>query len=142
MKAFHFWQKWLLVASLLIVIFGLALAFFNQAAMFDSLLNNQINPAFWGSTEAPGQVIAFQRWIYGVLGATVAGWGVCMTFIARYPFWKRERWAWNCIAAGVIVWFVVDTGLSLYYAPFNAAFNAVLFLVIGLPLAFTRKDMA
>jgi ABC-type Fe3+ transport system permease subunit len=51
MNRFYFWQTWLFVVGLVVVVFGLALAF----------------------------------------------------FIARYPFRNRERWAWNCLAVGLLL---------------------------------------
>jgi hypothetical protein len=140
MIGFSFWQRWLLAVSAIVVVFGLALAFLNQTPLFDVLFNNQIDPAFWGGEEPPPESAEFQRWIYGVLGATVAGWGVAMAFIVGYPFRRRERWAWYCLVTGLLVWYVPDTVLSLVYAPFNAAFNTLLLVAVGLPLAFTRDD--
>jgi hypothetical protein len=140
MIGFSFWQRWLLAVSALVVIFGLALAFLNQTPLFDLLFNDQIDPSFWGGEEPPANSAEFQRWVYGVLGAAVAGWGVFMTFIAHYPFRKRERWAWYCLATGLLAWYVPDTLLSLVYAPFNAAFNSLLLVALGLPLLFTRRD--
>jgi hypothetical protein len=136
---FKFWQRWLFGVSLVLIVFGLALAFFNQTATFDLLFNDRINPMFWGGKDATADVAAFQGWIYGVLGATVAGWGITMAFIARYPFARREKWAWDCLATGLLVWFVADTALSLRFGViFNALFNLLLFVAAGLPLAFTR----
>lgn len=42
MDRFSFWQKWLLIVSLMITIFGLALAFLNQTPLFDMLFNDQV----------------------------------------------------------------------------------------------------
>jgi hypothetical protein len=136
---FPFWQQWLFVVCLAIVIFGLVLAVFNQTPIFDFLFNNQVNLAFWGTQEGPEIAVGFQRWIYGVLGATMAGWGVCLAFLARYPFQRRERWAWTCMVTGLLLWYVVDTAISLAYVPFNVAFNTLLLAAIGLPLLATRK---
>jgi hypothetical protein len=39
-----------------------------------------------------------------------------------------------------LIWFVLDTSLSLFYkVHFNATLNTVLFILGILPLAFTRK---
>ena len=139
---FAFWQRWLFSVAILIVLFGLSLSFFSQSTAFDILFNNQINPVFWNNHLAPENVIAFQRWIYGVLGATVSGWGVFLAFLSRYPFKSRQRWAWNCIALGLTLWFLVDTAISIIYKVyFNALFNLALYLAGVLPLAFTYKDM-
>jgi len=138
--SFNFLQKWLLFVSAYLVLFGMVLAFFNQSALMDMIFNNQIDPVFWQEDDIPAGVVSFQSFIYGVLGATVSGWGLCMAFLVAHPFKARERWAWNCLAASMAVWFVADTALSaLHHVTFNVLFNAVLLLLIGLPLAFTRK---
>jgi hypothetical protein len=143
MSRFLFWQKWLLVLSGVIVVFGLALAVFNQTPVFDALFNRQINPAFWTQAEITPQISAFQQWAYGVLGATMAGWGVFILFIVHEPFRRRERWAWNCLAFGIGLWFVVDTALSIAAnVIFNAAFNSLLLVLILPPLIATRTHFS
>ena len=137
-----FWQKWLFAVGLLLAAFGLALAFFNQTPFFDFLFNAQINLVFWPDGQVTPEAVMFQQWIYSVLGATIAGWGICVALLAYYPFRNREIWAWNAIVLGVTVWYVVDTGLSLYFRViFNVIFNTVLFIAVWLPLAFTRGGL-
>jgi hypothetical protein len=139
MNRFNFWQKWLFIVGLGITAFGLFMAFFNQTPLFN-LFNRQIDPAFWGSAPLPKGVTSFQGWLYGVWGATIAGWGIFLTFIAHIPFKRREKWAWNCLVVGLGVWFVLDTGISWQYgATFNVIFNIVVALATGMPLVFTRK---
>ena len=140
MSRFLFWQKWLLALGGVIVVFGLALAVFNQTPVFDVLFNRQVNPTFWTEAEITPQIRAFQQWAYGVLGATMAGWGVFVVFIAHEPFRRRERWAWNCLAFGIGLWFMVDTTLSIAASViFNAAFNSLLLVLVLLPLLATRS---
>lgn len=135
---FSFWQKWLIVVGVLVVVFGLALAFFNQTPFFDFAFNNRINPVFWGGSFLDVQGRAFQQWAYAVLGATTASWGVFLTFVSIYPFSRKEAWAWNCIAAAVGLWYLVDTFLSLSAGViYNALFNTLLLILVLLPLAFT-----
>lgn len=140
MGSFNFWQKWLLAVGIYLVAFGLVLAFFNQTRLMDLAFNDQIDPVFWGTDGIPENAAHFQAWVYGVLGATVSGWGIFLAFLAHYPFKAREKWAWNCIAFGIGTWFVVDTAISAYYGvTFNVVFNTALLLLVGLPLLFTRK---
>lgn len=140
MNGFSFWQRWLFGVSLLITAFGLLLVFFNQTPVFDLLFNRQVNPVFWGAEDIADSALTFQKWIYGVLGATVAGWGAVMAFIAHHPFRRKEKWAWNCLATGMLVWFIADTSVSLYFkVVFNAAFNVLLLVAVFLPLLFTRR---
>ena len=140
MSRFLFWQKWLLALGGVIVVFGLALAVFNQTPVFDVLFNRQVNPTFWTEAEITPQIRAFQQWAYGVLGATMAGWGVFVVFIAHEPFRRRERWAWNCLAFGIGLWFMVDTTLSIAAnVIFNVAFNSLLLVLVLLPVLATRS---
>jgi len=137
MTAFSFWRRWLFVVSLILALFGVVMALLN--VLFD-LFNSQIDPVFWGAAGIPADTARFQRWIYGILGATVAGWAVSLAFIAHYRFKARERWAWNSMAAGLLVWYLLDTSISLVFGvSFNAIFNTVLLVLVALPLAFTRK---
>jgi len=139
MVNFLFWQKWLVVVGSIITAFGVLMAFSSGTSLFD-LLNHQIDPAFWGGNVIDDATRKFQQWIYGAWGATIAGWGIVLTYIARYPFSKKERWAWESLIFGVLIWFLLDTSLSLLHKVyFNAALNTVLFILGILPLAFTRK---
>ena len=139
MTSFSFWQRWLLIVGVLISIFGMLMTFLSGTPLFDSF-NGQIDPVFWGGSAIEERARGFQGWIYGVWGATIAGWGIFVVFIAHYPFRNRERWAWNCLVAGMLVWFVLDTSLSIFHRVyFNVAFNVVVFLAVLLPLVFTRK---
>ena len=139
MTSFSFWQRWLFVVGVIIAIFGALMAKLSGAYVFD-LFNRQIDPAFWGAAAVGESAKEFQKWVYGVWGATIAGWGVFIAFIAHYPFANKEKWAWNCIVTGLAVWFVLDTTLSIYHRVyFNAAFNSALLILAGLPLAVTKK---
>jgi hypothetical protein len=140
MNSFTFWQRWLFILSLIIIAFGLGMAVLNGTPLFD-LLNRQVDPIFWGTQPLPQEALAFRGWTYGVLGATMAGWGVFIAFVAQSPFRRRERWAWNCTALGILVWYLPDTAISLASSViFNAVFNTVLLALVALPLFFTRKE--
>jgi hypothetical protein len=142
MTRFDFWQRWLFALSILITVFGIGLTLLSGTPVFD-LFNDQINPAFWETKDLNAQTQDFQQWIYGVLGATMAGWGVFFVFIVRTPFRKRERWAWNCLAAGLGLWYVLDTALSLIFkVTFNVVFNTLLLVLVLLPLLATRRAFA
>jgi hypothetical protein len=140
MTRFTFWQRWLFILSLIIITFGLAMAWLNDSALFE-LLNRQVDPVFWGAQPLPQEAIVFRGWTYGVIGATMAGWGVFIAFLAQVPFRRRERWAWNCMTIGILAWFLPDTAISLAAGViFNAVFNSLLLALVALPLIFTRKD--
>ena len=140
MQKFSFWQRWLFVVGLGIAAFGILMTFLSGTPLFD-LFNQQIAPAFWGTGASLESIRPFQQWIYGIWGATIAGWGVFVTFVAHYPFRNKEKWAWNCLVLGLLVWFVLDTALSAFHKVyFNVAFNTALLILAGLPAVFTRKE--
>jgi hypothetical protein len=136
-----FWDRWLLFVGWLLAVFGLLLGFLNQTRLFDVAFNRQIDSVFWSNGVPAESIELFQAWIYGVLGATVSGWGVFIVFLARYPFRRRERWARNCIAVGITVWYIADTSISLYFGvTFNAVFNTVLAFLVCAPIMATREE--
>lgn len=102
MNRFAFWQKWLFIMGALIITFGFAMAFLNKTSLF-YLFNQQINLTFWDPEEIPSGLKEFQGWIYGLLGPTLACWGIFLTFIARVPFKKKEKWSWYCMVTGLFV---------------------------------------
>jgi hypothetical protein len=140
MSRFAFWQRWLFAISLLIVGFGLVLAALSGTSALDPI-HRLVDPVFWGSQQVPSPAAAFRGWAYAVMGATMAGWGVFLAFVARYPFRRRERWAWNCFVLGILAWYIPDTGFSLLSGvAFNAAVNTALLALVALPLILTRRD--
>ena len=138
---FSFWQKWMVVVGLYHVVFGLLLAFFHQTALMDVLLGQYLDPVFWHDQGISQAAVHYKNFSSAVLGALVASWGMLIAFIANYPFKFREKWAWQSIAAAVTLWFIVDTGFSLYYrVSINAVFNLLTLALFLLPLLFTWKD--
>ncbi len=138
---FSFCQKWLTGVGLYLAVFGLILAVFPQSGLMNLVFNDRIDPGFWPDGFLPENAKNFQAWIYGVLGATVLGWGLLLAFIAYYPFKAKEKWAWNSLAAAIGFWFVVDTPISaMYGVGFNVLFNTLILIVVAVPLALTRSQ--
>ena len=136
-----FWKNWLIVVSLIIVVYGLGLAFFGQSTLFNLLLNNQINEVFWSSTQPPVEFIKFQQFNLGVLGSVVAGWGIIMAFIFYHTFDNRQKWVWNAVMLGLIVWYIPDTIISIvHFAYSNAIMNTLLFVLLTIPLIIKKKE--
>lgn len=143
MNNFNFWQKGLLSVGIYLVLFGLFLTFFSQSNLMDLLFNKQIDPNFWVNAELPENALKFQGWIYGVLGAVLAGWGTLISFLAFYPFKTRERWALNGLVLAIAIWYISDTTISVMYGViFNVIFNTIMLFFLATPLVFTRKFFA
>lgn len=140
MSRFGFWRAWLLATSAGVVVFGILLALWPHSAWMDSVFNRRIDAAFWAGGAVPGAALRFQAWAYGVTGSVMAGWGLTLFFLVRHAFGEKRRWAWNALASGCGLWFVLDTSLSAVHGVgFNVLFNTGLLLALALPLAATRR---
>jgi len=139
MKVFLFWRNWLLAVCFTMSLFGILMVFLAGTPIFD-VFNRQIDPAFWDANTIPAEARMFRNWIYGVWGATIAGWGILLTFVVAVPFSRQEKWAWNGVVFGVLVWYVFDTVLSiLFKVGFNVCFNTVILAAVLLPMIVLRK---
>ena len=140
MGNFGFWQKWLFGVGIYVAIFGFVMALFSGSFVFEPL-HNRVNLVFFAEGEMPENFLKFQTFFYGVLGATMGGWGIFIAYVAKYPFNKREKWAWNCMAVGTVAWYSFDTGISYYCGvTANVILNTVFLFFLGAPLLFTRKE--
>jgi len=131
-----FWTTWLLVVAFTMSAFGVLMFLFNQTVLMDGLMG-EIERAFPSGAGAGG----FQQWVFGVWGATVAGFGLLAGLVGGNAFARRERWARNALAAALTLWYVLDTAVSLYSRVWiNAVFNTVVLVAMLLPLLFTWKE--
>lgn len=138
--SFKFWQLWLLAVAAVIVIFGGVIALLSWSQFF-SIFNGLVYDTFWPRSGPDAGSQGFMLWAYGMLGATMVGWGIFLAYLVRYPFAKKERWAWECITIGVVTWFIIDTAMSIMAkAYFNVAINVLLMILVGLPLLATMNS--
>ncbi|MCA9610669.1 MAG: hypothetical protein KC619_33970 [Myxococcales bacterium] len=102
---------------------GLAAAFAIRSPLFALYDQATADTFFAGVTE--GRWVAWQRFAYGLIGATLAGHFVALAaMLWRAP---TERWVLHAVATSMTAWFVVDTGACLVH---GAWFNI---LQINLP---------
>jgi hypothetical protein len=136
-NSFLFWQRWLLILGIAFVVLGIVMTLPFGADLFDGL----INPVFWENGIISDKANAFKVFIYGVLGASMVGWGVLFAFIAHYPFRQKEKWAWNCLVTGFILWFIFGQYVSIRAGVYaNVVADIVFFGLVMVPLFFTRKE--
>jgi hypothetical protein len=129
-----FLDHWLFAVC---VVFGLAGLLWVVVGSFDpfGLWDGMLAKAFYDG-RTPESVDRFRRFILGPFGATNAGCFVALALIARFPFRRREPWAFAAIAGAIGLWFVVDSAASIAH---GAAFNVWLVnvpcvVLLGVPL--------
>ncbi len=138
-ESFDRWCRWLTVVAAGVAVFGVSMAVFGGTPLVGPV-NAFFDPVFWPAS-APAVVVDFRAWVYGAWGATLAGWGIVLVFIARGPFAGREPWAWRAVAAGTVTWFLLDTGVSVVHGVLpNVVLNVVVMVLIAVPLWGTRRD--
>jgi hypothetical protein len=138
---FIFWQKWLVYTSLLFALFGVVFAVYGNNPFF-ILYNQALADTFWSTTQIPSEIEPFRAFIWAPLGGTIACSYILLTYIAVYPFKRREPWARNVVIIAFGLWIILDSAASLYYGVYFQFYviNAFSFLIKALPLIFTWRD--
>ena len=105
--------------------------------LFDRL---GFGPSDGGITGGVGRDYA--RFIYGVLGAVIVGWMITIGAIAMGHLRRREVWSWWALVTALVIWFVLDTGISslLGFAG-HAWFNVAFAVALPGPLVMIRRDL-
>lgn len=133
-----FWWRWLLVAALTTGFFGLSMVLLpDTLQVFFNLL---VFGNTWLPAEFGAQAGGYIGFVYGVLGAVLAGWALMIVLALLGPFRRGEKEGWVMVALPLALWFAVDTTWSLatgYWQ--NAALNTVFGLAYAVPLAATWR---
>jgi len=138
-KKFRFWQKWLLIVSIFFAVMGLIIALLPGGIMFHPHIDSTAELFFGGPI--PEEAENLRTFLFGIIGGTVAGYFLLQIFIVRGPFQRREPWAWHAILWAMLLWFVIDSTLSISHGAFFNVWmiNIWTLVLVGLPLMMTRK---
>ncbi len=138
---FELFRIWLIIVGAALAVGGVALAVFSDIRLAEPL-HRTIDAPFWPGTERPDQrTRRFRTFVYGVLGGTMAGWGLMTAILVASHFSSREVWVWWAVALSVGVWFVFDTGRSIWHRVWiNVAANTTLLVLVAIPLAGTFAE--
>ncbi len=142
-QTFLFWQKWLTYANVLTICVGILVAFAGNSIVFE-IHNAYTKEVFFHGNEFTLEELHLKNWLFGIIGATIVGFHVLMVMISENAFRKKERWAYEAMWFGLLSWFFIDSGISIYYgALYNVMLiNIAALLLIGVPLVMTRKSFA
>lgn len=137
---FNFWYLFLFWTNILTLAIGLLIAFAGNAFIFD-FHNGATAKVFNEGDTLSGDTLYLKNWLFGIIGATMAGFNILAIFILKFAFKERRIWAWNALFVGISVWFVIDSAVSLHFgAGYNVyAVNIPALLSFYIPLGFSRK---
>lgn len=140
-KRFRFWQKWLTYANFMTLGVGLLVAFAGNSLFFE-IHNSYTKEVFLIGDEFEPNILELKNWLFGIIGATIVGFHILMIMISENSFKKKERWAYSAMCYGLLSWFIIDSGISIYYGAIHnvVIINMVALALIGTPLIMTRKE--
>ena len=138
--SFLFWQKWLVVISCAGIVLGFLFPFLSSVDFIAAGYNQALAEAFFGQKQLPENVLIYNQWVWAMLGAVISAWSICLLFLALYPFRNREKWAWYCIGSSLIITFIIDAGVSVYFKFYTEIIVALLWFVSCIiPIIATYK---
>lgn len=140
---FNFWQKCLTWANIMTVMVGLIAAFAGNSIFFEAH-NTFTNEVFFEGNEMKEELLNYKNWLFGIIGATIVGYHILMIMISENAFKNKEPWAYRALWFGLLSWFAIDSGISIYYGAIHNVImiNLVALVLIALPLIMTRKEFA
>lgn len=133
-----FWYRWLIVVTAGTALFGL------EFVILPDAIHSLYSFLLFGTTDARsilGENYQFVTFVYGVLGAVLFGWAISLLIILLNGFRKGQSDAWLAITMSLALWYVIDSGLSVYWGfSMNAVFNTVFAVLFAIPLVATYRD--
>lgn len=139
-ESFEFWYKWLLGVSIFNILLGLLIALAPNSFFF-SYHTEAIVETF-SNGYLPEEAHRLRTFLFGIIGGTISGYFFLQTCIVWIPFYRKEPWAWHAIFWALMLWFVIDSGMSIYHgAYFNIwMINIWSLLLTAIPLVMTYRD--
>ena len=137
-KTFNFWTSWLILANLFAVIAGILVAFFGNSIIFEPH-NEGTRQLFFDGAAIPEQVLFMKNWLFGIIGGTMVGFHLLMIGIAHFAFRKKEKWAFGFLWLGLMSWFFIGSGISIYCGAYYNVYliNLGSMFLIAIPLLAT-----
>lgn len=130
------WLAWLQVVLILLFLYALVLVFAGGVA------RSMFSAFGFGPSDAidTDEVRDYLELPFMVLGAVMAGWTFMMLQIVRGPLRDGAAWALPALTRSLVLWFVLDTGMSLVLGfPAHALFNIPFAIALAIPLARLRS---
>lgn len=132
-----FWIRWLEVVLALVLVYAGLLVFAG------SIAGSLFSVFGFGPPDEfdTAEVRTYLRLPYMVLGAVLAGWSFTLLQLVRRPVSEGASWVVPLMARSLLLWFVLDTGMSLVLGyPTHALFNLPFGVALALPLARLRSS--
>lgn len=129
-------KRILQLIAVLHIIGGLLLPLIAETSLFNRYHQHLIQ-VFDITDNDSSAVIQF---LFGILGPTIASWGILFLFSIHTAFANPNPTSWWFIILACTIWAGYDSLLSLSYGVYlNAIFNGIVFTCILIPILLVRK---
>lgn len=131
---------WLIVVSIAVIITGIIFALI--APYYIQTIQDIFYHSFNDQSIKTISIIDKNHinWIYGVLGGTLAGWGMMILCMAVNLLIDNNKAIWNTILFSVITWFVIDTVITIKFMVIpNLLLNITILLAVIIPYIGNSK---
>lgn len=126
--------RWLLIVATLHVIGGVALAFEMPEFIWQAY-QQDLYRVFTINNSQPENIENLVSMIVRLFGPTVASWGLLMIYLIRQIFLFQDKVAWAFLISSLLMWFLLDTSISLSFGVMSHLWiNSLAFVVILMPL--------
>ncbi len=107
---------WFLIASVVLVLFGLLYVFFGLKIL-----------------PVPHKVLL--SWESALYGAIMTGWGVTLLLIGRIAFRRDDAELKRALLMGLVVWLAIEAAASVWFGVwFNAGVDVAVLALFAVPL--------
>ncbi|WP_193199869.1 hypothetical protein [Nostoc sp. MG11] len=135
---FRLWWYWLVIVTCGVTIFSISLVILPD--FMQLFFNAMLFSSSQAHTTFDEIAYSYIKFLYGILGAVMVGWSVTLLFILAGPFHRGQREAWYAMTVSVLVWFVLDSSLSISSGFWqNAVFNTMFLIFFAIPLVATYR---
>ena len=141
MNPVKFWLVWMKIIVIAVLLLGVMTIFFADSPLM-IIFNGPVQRVFIDKIGVSEELDQLIRLMEAAMGSVLIAWAIMMYFIIHYPLKKGEIWAWNSLFWSVTVWYVLHTGISLYYNMNTMViFNTIVFLQAIAPLMIIRNSI-
>ena len=124
------------ILAILHIIVGIILPFTVDSWLF-TYYNRQMLAAF--NTDS-AEALELGKFMLGILGPTIASWGVIFLFLVRHAYGTRSKSAWYYMLAAIIGWSAYDMALSILAGVYlNVLIDLVVLILLLTPLILSRS---
>lgn len=126
-------KKWLQFVAIAHIVGGILL----PLLVFSSLSHAYFEQTL---TRFPNGDINAIKFFVAIFGPTVASWGLLFLYALDKAFRDRTSKDWWFLLVSILVWGVLDSGLSFYYLIYShLVINGIALLMLLLPLLIVKK---